>query len=86
MKKYIIRSMILSFCLCLLLVALTVKPAAALFLDQWIIDSVVNQTTPQDVLNAIPPAKTGEMTLAAFRYLVLHNQQLIECRTFSLQL
>jgi hypothetical protein len=48
-----------------MLVALTVRPAAALVLDRAIIESVWQQMPPQEVLNAIPATKTGEMALAA---------------------
>jgi cytochrome c peroxidase len=57
--------------------AFTVRPAAALFIDQWIIDSVSKQTTPQEVLNKIPAAKTGVMALAASAS-GLTQEQLIE--------
>jgi hypothetical protein len=48
-----------------MIMAFTVRPAAALVLDRAIIESVWQQATPQEVLNAIPAAKTGEMALAA---------------------
>jgi cytochrome c peroxidase len=73
--------MIVLSCLCFIVMALTVRPAAALVLDRAIIESVWQQTTPQEVLNAIPAAKTGEMALAA-SVSGLTQAQLIELGRF----
>ena len=76
-----VRSMILLFCLTSMLVALTVRPAGALFLERWIIESVVKQKAPQDVLNAIPSALRGEKPLVSSKS-GLTESQLVELGRF----
>jgi cytochrome c peroxidase len=73
-------SVVLSFLLCCMVLVVTNGQADALPLDRAILGSIAKQATPQEVLDAIPPAAAGESVKnAAFG---LTQSQLIELGRF----